>query len=119
MNCNYCGQITDPAREVRADKLVFCDEEHSQAWYNREVAKETEALENTDARPLMRGLIILWNEFPKLSWNIAVNGETIIVWDSETEKTGCETVSNPEALKALGWFYDEAGKGWSINSPIY
>lgn len=49
-NCNFCGQITDPAREIRADNLVFCAGKCTDAWYNCEVTKETEALENSDAR---------------------------------------------------------------------
>lgn len=214
-NCNFCSQITDPTREVRAETLVFCNEKCSNAWYNREVAKETEplenfdarflirwqrkeftmsslehpnvvegkeiipnavrrdyllemleeyaevvpvhnpdhhtfevpwepgviyrpmqeflwrvmdiaevaketkALENTDARLLIRGLAILWDEFPNLKWNIASNGENIIVWNGSDEDGDCDQVKNRDDLEALGWSYDENVGGWSPKSPIY
>ncbi len=57
-NCNFCGQITNSAHEVRADILVFCNEKHSHAWYNREVTKETEAAEAIDMVDDIRYLII-------------------------------------------------------------
>ncbi len=118
-NCNYCGQITDPICEVRAETLVFCNEEHSQVWYNREVAKETEATHLTDGRLLIRGLTILWDQFPDFKWNISSDGETIIVWDGNNEDADLNDVKKRATLEALGWSYDKKEKGWSPRSPIY
>ncbi len=70
-----------------------------------------------DAQNLLKGLLILQAEFEDLRWTIDSDSETIVVWDESIED--CSQVSDPAALEALDWYYNEADRGWSPASPIY
>lgn len=70
-----------------------------------------------DDQNLLKGLNILQVEFEVLRWTIDSDSETIVVWDESI--LDCSQVSDPAALEALGWYYNETDWGWSPASPIY
>ncbi len=66
---------------------------------------------------LFAGFGIFKKEFSSPDWNISRDGETVIVWDEDTE--GCELPDRAEELEKLGWHYDHDEQCWFIDSPIY
>ena len=70
------------------------------------------------AECVFEGIQVLRGEFNNLAWNISSNGETVIIWNPDSER--CDQISKEaeEKLAALCWYYDEGDNAWAAPSPM-